>query len=664
MTRRARSSVAHQTPAHATRPIPPARAVWIAVAVAAAGLSGLGGPAAAITLGSADTDIRSYANVDEFRTTHLELVLDVDFRNRELDGEAVLEMKRLDPKSTEIVLDTQGLNVLTVSELSENFYGATEKMAPIWNTVPFRLGKADPIRGSPLFIEVAPAKEPLVVVKIEYETTPKSTALHWRVPEGPKPKGHAFLYTDSGGIGARSWIPLQDTPQVRMAYKVLVRTVDDSLAVMGAANDPKAKHSGTYPFLMSQEVPSYTLALAVGQLEFRPTGARTGVYAESSLLKHAAKDFDTAEAMLAAAEKILGSYQWQRFDQVVLPGDFAVAAAGFPRLLFASPTLLADDESFILPVAVGVATSWAGDLVSPAGWRDRWLSGAFSRYLGQRIATQLWGESRAAIEAVLAFASLRAKLASCDADDQILTSDDRDRDFDADCADIAAEKGALFLVWLEANFGRERFDAFLREYFDHFAWETVSTQQFTDYLASALLGRSPGVVTAAQVDEWLNAPGLPASAVTPTTGALAAVDAARSQWSSGSVAAKKLDTRGWIPRVWVYFLDGLSQPLTGSQLAELDKAFDFSKSNNALVLNSWLALAIRNDYRAAFPLLDQTLRAGGRADLVVPLYRDLVKTPSGAAFARRSFALARASYDPRVARAIDAFVRSDAFVKP
>jgi len=638
---------------------PSARRVWAAAAI----LCGLASGAVAVTLGSADTDVLSYANADEFRTTRLEVVLDVDFHGRELDGEAVLEMKRIDPKSTEIVLDTQGLNVLAVSELSENFYGATEKMAPIWNNVPFRLGKSDPVRGSPLFIEVSVTKKPTVVIKIEYETTANSTALHWCIPEGPKAKGHAFLYTDAGGIGARSWIPLQDTPQVRTAYKVLVRTVDDSLAVMGAGNDPKAKHNGTYPFLMSQEVPSYTLALAVGQLEFRPTGPRTGVYAETSVLKAAAKDFGATEALLAAAEKLLGSYQWQRFDEVVLPAEFPIDAAGFPRLLFASPTLLGDDASAIASVADGLAGTWAGALVSHANWRDRWLSAAFSRYLGQRISSQSWGDSRAAIEAVLDFNALRAKLAGCDPGDQILTDDGDGRgfaagpDFGAGCTEIVAAKGALFLVWLESSFGREHFDAFLREFFDHFAWEPLSTEQFSAYLGSNLLERFPGNVSAAQVDEWLRAPGLPAYAVTPTTGALAAVDSARTQWSTGALAAKKLDTRGWIPRLWVYFLDGLSAPLGPTQLADLDHAFGLGASRDALVMQSWLELAIRNDYRAAFPQLDQYLRSVGRADLVVPLYRDLVKTPTGAAFARRTFALARGGYDVRVASAIEAFVK-------
>jgi len=614
----------------------------------------------AITLGSADSDRNSFANVDEFRTTHLELVIDVDFKNRELDGDAVLEMQRLDPKSTQVVLDTQGLNILTVSELSTNFFGATEKMKPIWVTVPFRLGRSDPVRGSPLYIDVAPSKEPLEVIKIEYETTAASRALHWRVPVGPDHKVTPFLYTASGGIGARSWIPLQDTPQIRMAYKALIRTSDDVLAVMGANNDPRTKHNGNYTFVMSQEVPSYTLALAVGRLEFRATGPRSGVYAEKSLAKAAAKEFAGTEAMIASAEKILGSYQWQRFDQLVAPADFAVGGVPHLSLEFVSPTLVAGDGALVAPLAFGIGHSWAGALVSNATWADRWLNEGFSRYLQQRILAEVWGESRASIEAVLDFNAMSAALASCGASDQLLSEDDHGRDGDERCTDIPAAKGALFLHWLELQYGRAHFDEFLRGYFDHFAWDRVSTEEFTDYLTHNLLERFPGIVTPAQVNAWIAEPGLPEAAPVPTSGALAAVDAARSDWLSGRTPAKKLDARAWFPREWVYFLDGLPATLTAAQLAELDKQFSLSATPDALLAASWLNAVIRNNYQPAYPRLDQYLRSVGRARYVVPLYRELVKTSGGAAFARRVFTLARGGYDPAVEHEVDAIVKPEA----
>jgi aminopeptidase N len=629
---------------------------WLAALAVTAGTPS----ADAITLGSPDTDRNSFANVDEFRTTHLELIIDVDFRNRELDGNAVLEMQRLDPKSTQVVLDTQGLNVLTVNELSANFFGATEKMKPIWVAVPFHLGKPDPVRGSPLYVDVAPSKEPLEVIKIEYETTAASRALHWRTPMGAAGKVTPFLYTASGGIGARSWIPLQDTPQVRMAYKALIRTSDDYLAVMGGGNDPKAKHNGNYTFVMSQQVPSYTLALAVGRLEFRPTGPRSGVYAERSIAKAAAWEFAATEALLASAEKMLGSYQWQRFDALVAPPDFAIGGAPHVNLEFVSPTLVAGDRSQIAPLASGIGHTWAGALTSNATWSDRWLDAAISRYLGQRMLADVWGESRASIDAVLDFNALSEALASCAAADQSLGEDDHGRDVDERCADIPAAKGALFLRWLEGKFGRERFDAFLRGYFDHFAWDRVATDDFTQYLGRELLERFPGIVTAAQADEWLTQPGLPAGAPVPTSEALAVVDAARGAWTQGRVPAKKLDARDWFPRQWVYFLDGLPATLTAAQLAELDRAFSLSGSHDAELAASWLAAVIRNGYEPGYPRLDEYLRSVGRARYILPLYRELVKTPGGAAFARRVFTLARAGYDPAVEREVDAIVKPEA----
>jgi aminopeptidase N len=634
----------------------PARRRWLAAPALFAAASS----AHAITLGSADTDRNSFANVDEFRTTHLELIIDVDFKNRELDGNAVLEMQRLDPKSTQVVLDTQGLNILTVSELSSNFFGATEKMKPIWVAVPFHLGKTDPVRGSPLYVDVAASKEPLEVIKIEYETTAASRALHWRSPVGPDSKLIPFLYTTSGGIGARSWIPLQDTPQVRMAYKALIRTSDDVLAVMGAANDPRMKHNGNYTFVMSQQVPSYTLALGVGRLDFRATGPRSGVYAEKSILKAAAREFASTEAMMAAAEKILGSYQWQRFDQLVAPADFAVGAVPNTSLEFVSPTLVGGDGSLVAPLAFGIGHAWAGALVSNATWSDRWLNDALSRYLQQRILEEVWGESRAAIDAVLDFDALREAVSNCGAADQSLGEDDHGRDLDEGCADVPAAKGALFLHWLELRFGREHFDEFLRGYFDHFAWDRISTEEFTDYLTHNLLERFPGVVTTAQVTAWLTEPGLPDDAPVPTSGALAAVDAARSEWTEGKLPAKKLDARAWVPRQWVYFLAGLPATLTAAQLAELDKAFSLTSTPDALLASTWLQVVIRNNYQPSYARLDEFLRNVGRARYIVPLYRELAKTPGGAAVARREFTLARAGYDPGVEREVAAIVKPEA----
>jgi aminopeptidase N len=628
-----------------------------------AAIASLGEAAHPVTLGGADADYRSYANVDEFRLTHLELILDVDFTNRELDGIAVLELKRVDPHSTELVLDTRGLRILSVNELTSNFVGATEKTKAFWVERPFHLGKANPELGSPLYIDLAPSKEGTETVKIEYETTDQSTALHWRVPEktdGAKPSGklQPYMYSSPGPDQARSWIPLQDTPKVRLTYKAFVKTGQGLLALMGAGNDPKAKHNGSYNFLMPRPVPPDLLNLAIGDFESRETGPRSGVFAESSLSKPAAKEFADTEAMLVAAEGLLGHYPWGRFDELVMPSAFPVAQAAFPAIAYVSPTLIAGDKSLESPLANAVAQSWTGQLITNATWRDRWLNQAFATYLQHRIMSVVVGAPREALEESLAVEAFRAAAAACDSDDQLLATDLTDVESDEDCAGVAAEKGSLLLTWLEAKFGRDKFDPFVRGYVTRFASQSVSTEQFESYLQENLLDRYPGIVSRAAVGAWISNPGVPEDAVLPASSAATeSIDAARASFVAGRLAAAKIDVHDWAGPHWIYFLRHMPRDLKAAQLGELDRAFSLTASRNAEVAQAWLQLAIRADYRPAYARLEEYLKSVGRTRLIAPLYAELARTPAGYEFAKRIYTAARSGYDARTARRIDTLVK-------
>jgi aminopeptidase N len=598
-------------------------------------------------------DYHSFANIEQFRMTRLELDLRVDSSQKVLTAVAGLSIKRLNPAATDLVVDTRDLNILGVSQKAQDVLGATAKSETTWVSRPYHLERKDPILGQALVIELPPSKRPSELIRIEYETSPTTTALQWLSAEQTKHK--PFVYTTSEPIGARGWIPLQDTPQVRFTFKAIIHTSPDVLAVMSAGNDPKVKRNGEYSFVMRDAIPSYAIALAVGDLKFQETGPRTGVYAQRSLLKEAAQEFAETESMIEIAERLAGPYRWERFDIAVLPRSLPVGGIGNPRLSFISATVLAGDKSLVSVVAQAVAHAWAGNLVGNATWRDLWLNDGLAAYLAGRIMSVVHGEAAESIALASDLRALRHDLTRRGPADQALAVDLRDRDPQEAYTRVPDEKGRLFFAYLDSRFGRDRFDGFLRGYFEHFAFQSISTEQFVKYLQENLLDRFPDIVTPAQVADWIYGPGIPPGAVLPPADALAPVDAVRASWESGGVAAKNLPVHAWLPLQWMYFLDGLP-PLSAARLKELDQAFGSAWSANAEIGARWFALVIRSRYQPGFVGLEAYLLATGQRQLILPLYEELMKSPAGAAQARRVFKLARGGYHPAVAAAVDATV--------
>jgi aminopeptidase N len=604
-------------------------------------------------------DYHSFANIEQFRVTRIELNLRVDFRNKVLFGVVALQIKRLDPAATQLVLDTRDLDIRDVSEKPSNVMGALSKSETTWVSRPFHVERRDPVLGSPLVIELPPGKKSTETIKIEYVTSPTSPALQWATDKQTAGKHHPFLYTLSYPIGARSWIPLQDTPQVRAGYSAVILTDDDVIAVMSAKNDPKMKHNGQYSFLMRDPVPSYAIALAVGDLRFKETGPRTGVYAEKPLLQQAAKDFADTDAMLQAAERLFGPYRFDRYDVVVMPPSFPVVEIGNLSAPFVTSTAVTPDRSQESVVAQALAQSWAGGLVSVASWRDAWINEGLSRYMQSRLTEEVLGSPRAIAESWIALRSLRENLGKESAGDQVLAADLRGREPGAASRAPAFQKAGLFFTYLDNKYGRERFDAFLRGYFDHFSLRTVDTDQFLAYLKDNLIDRFPGIVTREQAHAWVDSIGVPAEAPMPASGAFDSIDAVRGEWLAGKIPAKKLDIRGWETPQWVYFLSGMPAALRRDQLAELDQAFAFNHSANAQVASAWFLLVIRNDYQPGYRRLEEYLETTGRTSLVVPLYAELEKTPAGAVLAKRVYPLAKPFYQAQTVAAVDAVVHSD-----
>jgi leukotriene-A4 hydrolase len=581
-------------------------------------------------------DIHSYSNPEQVRVRDVDLDLEVLFDRKILKGSATLALERREPGEPSLVLDTSDLHIEKVEQAPEE--GA-------YTDAKFALGAADPILGAPLTITLAPSA---AKVRIWYSTSPRASALQWLDPPQTAGKKQPFLFTQSQAIHARSWIPLQDSPGVRQTYGARIRTPNELRAVMSARNDPDAPRSGEYRFRQHAPIPSYLIALAVGDLDFRPMGTRTGVYAEPSVVERAAKEFNDTEKMLQTAQQLYGPYRWGRYDLLVLPPSFPYGGMENPSLTFATPTVLAGDKSLVSLVAHELAHSWSGNLVTNATWSDFWLNEGFTVYVERRILEKVYGRPREEMEAVLGRQELEREMAKLPPQDQILHIDLKGRDPDDGVTSVPYEKGALFLRSIEQAYGREKFDAFLRGYFNHFAFQSITTGIFLDYLQKHLLNGN----TAIPLDEWLNKPGLPASAPQPVSDALAKVEEQAKRWMAGE-AASKLETGGWTTQEWLRFLTSIPQDLGASRMRALDQAFSFTKSGNSEILDQWLLMAVKNHYEPAYPRLEEFLVTVGRRKYVKPLYEELVKTPEGRARAEAVYKRARPGYHPITAATID-----------
>lgn len=594
-------------------------------------------------------DFHSYSNPHQIRVNHLDLELHVFFDQRVLQGTVVLSFERLAVDGEHpLIVDTRDLSI-TKTEISIN--GSN------YFPTSFSVGPSDPILGAPLIIQLPQLPDKVNQVRIEYSTSPHASGLQWLDPPQTAGKNEPFMFTQSQPIHARSWIPLQDSPQVRVTYSAKVRTPRDLLAVMSAGNHPEEPRDGNYSFKMDQPIPSYLIALAVGDLTFKSLSQRTGVYAETPVIEKAAWEFAETEKMIEVAERLYGPYRWERYDLLVLPPSFPWGGMENPRLTFISPTVLTGDKSLISLVAHELAHAWSGNLVSNATWRDFWLNEGFTVYVERRILEEVYGRPRAEMEAVLGRQNLENNLATLESKDKIMHIDLKGRDPDAGITRIPYDKGALFLRHLEETFGRAHFDQFLRGYFNHFAFQSITTADFIAYLRKSLLDKEPQLAVVVPVDEWIYQANIPSTAPQPKSNAFEEVERQAEQWLRGEIPASNIQAASWTTHEWLHFLRYLPQELNMSKIEELDQTFQLTHSANPEIAHQWLLMAIQNHYEPAYPRLKEFLTSTGRRKLIKPLYEELVKTPEGNELARTIYDQARPTYHPIAVATIDKIVK-------
>ncbi len=563
-------------------------------------------------------DPHSYADDTQAETESFLLVAKVDFATQTLD--AAVELRFRAPAQGTLDLDTRDLAVAEIVDAQER-------------PLAFVVHPPEPHLGARLSIAI-PAPTPSI--RIRYRTSPEASALQWLAPAQTRGGVRPYLFSQCQAIHARSVIPLQDTPRLRVRYAAEL-TIPRALTAVMAAADRGRTETGdlaTHRFEMPQPIPPYLFAFAVGDLVSRELSPRSRVWAEPAVVEAAAYEFAGVEHMMTAAEALFGPYDWERFDILTMPPSFPYGGMENPRLTFLTPTLLAGDRSLVSVVAHELAHSWTGNLVTNANAEHFWLNEGFTMYAERRIVEALDGA---------AMASLHAALGRRELDESIHRFADRPDmtklrthlegiDPDECYSLIPYEKGYFFLCAIEAHVGRDAFVRWLRTYLEHFRFGAITTEDFTAHLEAAL----PGALAAVGADAWLHGTGIPASAAAPRSTRLDAIEALGGAAPPADVA--------WGATEWSLYLESVPRPASRATCDALDARL--TASTNYDVLVAWLTLALQSGYRAVAPVAVRVVGEVGRMKYLRPLYTALAADPDTRALATAAFAKHREAYHP------------------
>ena len=569
----------------------------------------------------------SFSNYDSVKLNHLYLDLNVDFSNKVLKGKVVLDIDN-SMGSQFLILDTKQL-VIEKVQLEDSC-----------NT-PWSLGKEEHYVGQALVIEI---NKNTKKVAVYYHTIPSAEALMWLSPEQTSGKRNPFLFTQSQAILARTWLPCMDAPAVRFTYNAKITCEAKYMALMSASNPQHKNKDGVYTFEMDKPIPSYLMALAVGDIEFKSLGENCGVYAEPDMLIRSANEFTSLPSMIQSASEMYGEYAWGRYDILVLPPSFPFGGMENPRLTFATPTIIAGDKSLVSLVAHELAHSWSGNLVTNQTWDDFWLNEGFTVYFEERIMEKINGKDYADMLSTISLGELKMTLKDLMANapgDTKLKLNLRGRNPDDGVSDIAYIKGCMFLKLIESKVGRQKWDNFLNQYFNAYKWKTVNTEEFLAYLQNNLLSLNPNAKI--NVNEWIYEVGLPSDCPNIQSRNLRNVELAAKKVNE-TKSLKGFDTTGYTTHHWLHFFRNLDADSIKDIMVQMDTMYHLSMSKNSEIQCDWYLLCIENNYSKANPYIEKYLLSVGRRKFLKPLYEAFSKTSEGLIIGREIFKKAESSY--------------------
>ncbi|XP_049817242.1 leukotriene A-4 hydrolase isoform X2 [Aethina tumida] len=565
-------------------------------------------------------DPSSFSRPEIAVVTNIFLNLNVNFDKKILSGNVHLSGKKVQDNATELVLDILKLNINSIYDVDTNKQLNYSISDPIIEEL-----------GSKLTVELPEGKIEFTI-GIDYETSPDATGLQWLEPSATAGKKHPYLFSQFQPTHARSVLPCQDTPAVKVKYTATISAPSEFTVLMSAIRgEVKELHSGKIShFVQNVPLPSYLIAIAVGVLESRKLGPRSHVWAEKEIIEDCAHEFAETEHQLKTAEEICGPYVWGIYDLLVLPPSFPYGGMENPCLTFVTPTLLAGDRSLANVVAHEIAHSWTGNLITNRNFEHFWLNEGFTVFVERKIKGKLESPQSQDFDAYSHVSELEETINLIGKTSPLtqLVINLKGIHPDDAFSTVPYEKGQTFLRYLEATVGGpEQFEPFLRKYFDTFKYKSIDTDDFKNFFENYF--SSVTNIKDINWNLWLYTPGMPP--VIPDydkTLAIAADDIVDKfiNWKDESPIpiseeVKSKLTTGQL----IYILGKLSaseaQPI--NKLEAFNKLFNLDKVKNSEIKFRWLRICLKAHWEEKVDAVLSWINVVGRMKFVRPLYRDL-----------------------------------------
>ncbi|XP_055641440.1 leukotriene A-4 hydrolase [Toxorhynchites rutilus septentrionalis] len=574
-------------------------------------------------------DPSSYSNAHELIVRHVDLDWTVNFENSTLSGTVSLHFKTLKDDIEEIFLDANELSIASM------VVKTTAGEVPLnWD-----VGSYVENIGSKLTIYLPMKTSGEFTVRIEYETSPKASALQWLTAEQTFGKKHPYLFSQCQAIHARSIVPCQDTPAVKFTYNATLHYPQGVTGLMSAVktkSDP-----GVSYFHQSIPIPSYLLAIVVGALVEKPIGPISSVWAEQEQVDEAAEEFSQTAEFIAKAEEICGPYVWGRYDLLVMPPSFPFGGMENPCLTFVTPTLLAGDKSLATVVAHEIAHSWTGNLVTNKNFEHFWLNEGFTVFVEGKIVGRLFGNTSRDFHSLHGLSELtdciKTQLASTPALTKLVVDLSECSPDDA-FSTVPYIKGSTFLRYLEDLLGGpEKFEPFFRSYLNKFKNQSIMTNEFKKALYDWFREDPSNEEYLERIDwdRWLFGEGMPPVIPNYDRTLLDACQKHAKLWAENEleiVASSPILSETLSSIQVIEFLAQLLEKktlkdLTAEKIALLDKTYRIHETKNAEIRFRFVRLFIRARMMDKMDEILTFLNSNFRMKFVRPIYKELAGWP-------------------------------------